>query len=65
MLATRYGVAAVENMMSGNTGRMVSLQGTSITSVPLQDAINEIRKVPVDSDMVRAARAVGISFGDR
>lgn len=65
MLATRYGVAAAENMMTGNTGRMVSLQGTSITSVPLQDAINEIRKVPVDSDMVRAARAVGISFGDR
>lgn len=64
MLATRYGVAAVEDMVNGKAGCMVSLRGTGIAAVPLQDAINEIRKVPVDSDMVRAARAVGISFGD-
>lgn len=64
ILATRYGVAAAENLIEGNTGVMVSLRGTAITAVPLQEAISEIRKVPLDSDMIRVGRAVGISFGD-
>lgn len=63
ILATRYGVAATENLIEGNVGVMVSLQGTRITTVPLQEAVKEIRKVPLDSDMIRAAKAVGISFG--
>jgi 6-phosphofructokinase 1 len=63
ILATRYGVAAAEQLIEGNSGVMVSLQGTSITTVTLQDAISEIRKVPLDSDMIRTGRAVGISFG--
>lgn len=64
ILATRYGVAAAENLIEGNSGVMVSLRGTRITTVPLQEAISEIRKVPKNSDMIRAGRAVGISFGD-
>jgi 6-phosphofructokinase 1 len=43
---------------------MVSLQGNHITTVPLQDAISEMRRVPIDSDMIRTGRSVGISFGD-
>lgn len=64
MLATRYGVAAVEDLMEGKFGSMVSLSGTRITTVPLADVINETRKVSPESDIVRAARAVGISFGN-
>ncbi|MGI5912613.1 MAG: 6-phosphofructokinase [Syntrophomonadaceae bacterium] len=64
ILATRYGVAAVDYFMSGKYGTMVSLQGTNITTVDLQEAIKEIRLVPTDSDIVQAARAIGISFGD-
>ena len=63
ILATRYGVAAAEQLIEGNSGVMVSLQGTSIATVTLQDAISEIRKVPLDSDMIRTGRAIGISFG--
>jgi len=64
ILATRYGVAAAENLIEGNSGVMVSLQGTKITTVSLQESISEIRKVPLDSDMIRTGRAIGISFGD-
>ena len=64
ILATRYGVAAAEQLIEGNSGGMVSLQGTSITTVTLQEAISQIRKVPLDSDMIRTGRAIGISFGD-
>ena len=64
ILATRYGVAAVDAFMAGQYGSMVSLQGKDITTVDLEDAIKEIRQVPSDSKIVDAARAIGISFGD-
>ncbi len=65
ILATRYGVAAVDAFMEGEFGQMVSLQGNRITTVPITEAVKEIRKVDPEGDMVKAARAIGISFGDR
>ncbi len=37
MLATRYGVHAADLVMAGETGRMVALHGTEMTSVPLEE----------------------------
>jgi ATP-dependent phosphofructokinase / diphosphate-dependent phosphofructokinase len=37
MLATRYGIHAADLVMAGETGRMVALQGTKMTSVPLEE----------------------------
>jgi 6-phosphofructokinase 1 len=37
MLATRYGVHAADLVMAGQTGRMVALHGTEMTSVPLEE----------------------------
>lgn len=64
ILSTRYGVAATKALKDGNYGAMVSLQGSAVTTVPLEDAIGELKKVPVDHEMIQVARAVGISFGD-
>ena len=64
ILATRYGVAAVELIARGEFGRMVCLRGTRIESVPLGEAIGTCHLVDPESDRVRAARSVGISFGD-
>jgi phosphofructokinase-like protein len=36
MLATRYGVHAADLVMAGETGRMVALHGTEMTSIPLE-----------------------------
>lgn len=65
VLSMRYGVAAVEALVSGKHGSMVSLKGQNIVTVPIKDAIEELKKVNPASDMVEAARAIGISFGDR
>lgn len=64
ILSTRYGVAAVKAVAAGDFGTMVSLRTPRIVTVPLEEAIGEIRKVPLDHDMIMAARAVGVSFGD-
>ena len=41
VLATRFGVAAVDATRDGDFGRMVALHGTEITRVPLGDALRE------------------------
>jgi len=46
MLATRYGVAAIDLVHQGSFGRMVALKGSTITSVPISDAIAKTRCVP-------------------
>lgn len=49
VLATRFGIAAVEQIGAGNFGRMVGLQGTRIGTVPLKDMAS--RRHPVDPDL--------------
>jgi phosphofructokinase-like protein len=65
ILSTRYGVAAVQAFMAGKYGDMISLKGTNITTVPIKEAVENLKKVDPYSEIVQAARAVGISFGDR
>ena len=64
ILSTRYGAGAVNLLMEGRFGEMVCLRTPQIESVPLAAAVGEQRLVPVDSDMVLAARQIGLSFGD-
>lgn len=46
ILGTRFGSAAVEQIVAGNTGCMVALQGSRIGAVPLRDVASRIRQVP-------------------
>ncbi|MBH0007922.1 ATP-dependent 6-phosphofructokinase [Salinibacterium sp. UTAS2018] len=46
VLATRYGLAAVDAVIHGRWGRMVSLQGTEITNVAFEDALGKLNTVP-------------------
>ncbi len=65
ILATRFGVEAVELIARGEFGRMVCLRAGEIESVTLDEAVGEVRLVDPHGSMVRTARAVGITFGDR
>lgn len=64
ILGTRYGVKAVELVVKGEFGKMVSLRTPDIVAVSLEKAVGVLRTVPLDSDLIRAAKSVGISFGD-
>ncbi len=64
ILATRFGVAAAELALEGRFGHMVALRGTQVITVPLTEATSRPSKVSADGQLVHAARAVGISFGD-
>ena len=45
VLATRYGIAAIDLVYRGQFGRMVALQGNKIVSVPLKDVIGKRKTV--------------------
>lgn len=48
MLATRYGLAAIDLVHAGKFGRLVVLKGTEISDIPLQEAIAKTRTVGND-----------------
>ncbi|MGN6302736.1 MAG: 6-phosphofructokinase [Angustibacter sp.] len=45
VLATRFGVGAIDAVHSGDWGKMVALRGTDIVRVPLADATTELKVV--------------------
>jgi 6-phosphofructokinase 1 len=63
LLATRYGVAAVQMIAEGQLGMMAALRPPDIVPVSIKEAIGKIRTVPPDGNVVRTARALGISLG--
>jgi len=63
-LATLFGVKAFDLLMAGEFGRLVVSRQGQIDSVEIALVANKVRTVPLDHEMVKAARAIGITFGD-
>jgi len=64
ILATRFGVAAVDLVAAGAFGKMVCLRNTRIEAVDIAEAIGKMKNVDPQGELVSAARAIGICFGD-
>jgi 6-phosphofructokinase 1 len=48
VLATRFGLGAIDAVQDGAYGQMVALRGTDIVRVPLAEATAELKTVPVE-----------------
>lgn len=64
VLSTRYGVAAAEACLRREYNVMVSLYHDQIVTVFIQKAASKPRQVPVDSEIIRTGRQLGLYFGD-
>lgn len=64
LLATCFGAAGIRFIAEGKFGTMAALHPPDVTAVPILEAIGKIRTVPPDGDIVRTARALGISLGE-
>lgn len=64
VLATRFGTYAAEMLADGNYNQMVCMQGSEVSSVPLEKVAGRTRLVPLDHPLIRSARRVGTNFGD-
>jgi 6-phosphofructokinase 1 len=58
VLATRYGLAAVDAVSAGSWGTMTALRGPDIELVSLEEAVAELKTVPSE-DYEQA----GVFFG--
>ena len=64
VLATRFGVAAVDLVAKGEFGKMVALRANAVVAVDVAQAIGRLKAVHPEGELVRTARAIGIGFGD-
>lgn len=65
VLATQFGAHAVRLVIQGRFGEMICSQPPEMTSVPIKEAVHKVRQVDPMGPAVKAARALGMSFGDR
>ena len=63
ILGIRFGVAAVQLIQEKKFGHMVSYLNYETGDVTIKEAIDHIKHVPPDGQMVKMAQAVGINFG--
>jgi len=64
VLATRFGGAAVALLQRGVFGKMVANNPPDIVPIPLADVVGRTKTVPLDYDLLKTARSIGVSFGD-
>lgn len=63
ILATRLGVKACELVAQQDFGKISALKSGEIVTVDLKKAVRDIRNVRLDDPLIKAALAVGVSFG--
>jgi len=63
-LATRFGHAAAQAVKAGKFGVMVALQADRCVNVPLSEVAGRTRTVPMDHELLQAARQLGVCLGD-
>ncbi|HHU89815.1 MAG TPA: 6-phosphofructokinase [Clostridiaceae bacterium] len=64
ILTTRLGVEAVNMAAEGNYNKMAGIINNGLCPIDLAQVANKCKNVPVDGELVRIARNMGVSFGD-
>lgn len=62
MLATRYGIGAIDAVHRGEFGRMIALRGNGIVTTDLKQAISRNRKVP--DELIEVAEGLSEQLTD-
>ena len=62
-LGLSYGAGAIRALKAGKYGVMVAYVPPAIEYVPLADAINKVRTVPMDNEFIQVAHSLGICLG--
>lgn len=64
VVSTRLGSAAGRMILDGKFGCMAAFRGNEIVPVPLKEVAGKLKTVDPNSDIIREARDLGISFGN-
>ncbi|WP_419797059.1 MAG: ATP-dependent 6-phosphofructokinase [Terasakiella sp.] len=64
VIASAFGVSAVDLMAQGKTNRMVAWQHRKVVDVALEDVVSHYNNIDVSGTLVHTARGLGICLGD-
>ena len=64
IIASAFGVHAVDLIAAGMSDRMVAWQNREVVDVPLAEVVANEHRVDMNGALMRTARGLGISFGD-
>ncbi|MBW4544555.1 MAG: ATP-dependent 6-phosphofructokinase [Symplocastrum torsivum CPER-KK1] len=64
LLASAFGVAAVDLIAAGQYDQIVTWQNRQVVNVPIESAISKYQAVDANSTLVKTARGLGICLGD-
>jgi 6-phosphofructokinase 1 len=64
LMASIFGVRAVDLIAEGRFDRMVAWSGRNVVDIPIAEAIAGYKAVDLDGPLVHTARGLGIYLGD-
>ena len=64
VISTRFGAAAADFILKQEFGCMVAIRNDKIVKVPLEEVAGKLKTVDPDSQIVKEAKSMGISFGN-
>src|SRR5699024_159617 len=64
LISLRFGAAAIRCVQKGDFNKMVTLNGSKMTNVPITYIAGKNKEIPLDSDTLQTARDIGICIGD-
>jgi ATP-dependent phosphofructokinase / diphosphate-dependent phosphofructokinase len=64
LLASQFGVHAVDLAMKQEYGRVVVLRNNTLSSTPIENTISAYNSVDLDSPLIYTARGLGLCLGD-
>ena len=64
VLSTKDGVKAMELAMEGNFGKMVAMIDGKVSYTTLEEAVGQMKTVPLDHELLQTAKSLGVYFGD-
>lgn len=64
VIASAYGVHAVDLIAVGNSGKMAAWRNGQVTEIPLREVVSRTHLVDVDGPLIKIARGLDICLGD-
>ena len=64
VLCSRLGAEAAQAIIDGDFGNMIGVKSNKIVRVPLEKVAGKLKMVEPDSQIIKEAKFMGISFGN-
>lgn len=65
VISTRLGAKAAQLIKAKDFGKLVVIKADEVEAIPMEESAGKLKMVDPDSSIIKEAKLVGISFGDK